>query len=186
MRRLRALPGLVLRAAEPGDIPLLARWRSDPRVLEFYAGRDRPLDERGVRERYFGRRRDPATGRFYEFRACVAENDEGPVAFLQYYRLPVADARLFGCSSGDRAFGVDLLIGPPALWGRGLGSRLLSLARDYLIETRRATRVMADPRAENRRSVRAFEKAGFRKRRLLPARAIHEGARQDCWLMEYP
>jgi len=186
MTLLRSAPGLRLRTAEPADIPLLARWRTDPRVLEFYAGRDRPLDEAGVRARYFCPHRDPTTGRFYEYRACVAETGSGPVGFVQYYRLPRADAGLFGCSPEERAYAVDLFLGEPARWGHGLGSRLLALVRDHLVERRDARRIFADPRVENLRSVRALEKAGFRKVQLLAARSVHEGDRADCWLMEYP
>jgi len=186
MALLRSAPGLRLRTVEPADVPLLARWRSDPRVLELYAGRDRPLDEEGVRARYFRPHRDPTTGRFYEYRACVAETGSGPVGFVQYYRLPRGDAELFGCPPEERAYGVDLFLGEPTLWGRGLGSQVLALVRDHLVERRDARRIFADPRVENLRSVRALEKAGFRKVRVLPARSVHEGIRSDCWLMEYP
>jgi aminoglycoside 6'-N-acetyltransferase len=183
---LRSAPGPLLRAAEVGDAPLLARWRSDPRILEFYGGRDKPLDEAAVRSYYFGRRRDPGTGRFQEYRPCIAETERGPVAFVQFYRLPRHETRLFGVSSGERTHGIDLFIADPRLWGKGLGTRLIGLTRDYLCEARGAVRVMADPRVENLRSVRALEKAGFRKIRILPSREIHEGIPSDCWLMEYP
>ena len=178
--------GLGLRAAELSDLPLLARWRSDPRVLEFYGGRDRPRDENDVRQHYFRRRRDPATGRYYEFRPCMVETDGGPIAFVQYYRLPRRESDLFESAPTERTYGIDFLIGDPLLWGKGLGSRLITLTRDFLCQERGAVRVVSDPRVENLRSVRALEKAGFRKVRILPARELHEGIRQDCWWMEYP
>lgn len=166
-------------------MPLLARWRSDPRILEFYGGRDKPRNEDAVRRRYFGRRRDPATGRFYEYRACIVEADGLPVAFVQYYRPPKHEARLFRCSPGERTYGIDFLIGDPTLWGRGLGTRFIGLLRDYLRETRGASRIVSDPMVENLRSVRALEKAGFHKVLRLNAHAFHEGIARDCWLMEF-
>lgn len=181
---LRSAPGLVLRSADLADVPLLARWRSDPRILEFYGGRDQPLNEDAVRRRYFGRRRDPATGRFYEYRACIVEADGIPVAFVQYYRPPTHESRLLGCSPGERTYGIDFLIGDPTRWGRGLGTRLIGLLRDYLREARGASRIVSDPRVGNPRSVRALEKAGFRKVLRLNAHAFHEGVAHDCWLME--
>ena len=186
MRVLRSASGLRLRAAEMADIPLLSRWRSDPRILEFYAGRDTPLDENGIRAHYFRRRRDTATGRFYEFQPCVVELTQVPVAFVQYYRLPLQESMLFGYPPEDRTYGIDFFIGDPSLWGGGLGTRLIELTRDFLRERRGARRVVADPRTDNPRSVRALEKAGFRKVRLLPARAVHERVPRDCWLMAHP
>jgi aminoglycoside 6'-N-acetyltransferase len=185
MHVLRSAAGLVLRPAGTVDVPLLARWRPDPRVLEYYGGRDKPLDELAVRRHYFGKHRDPATGRFYEYRPCIVETERGPVAFVQYYRLPLLEVRLFGCSPNERTYGIDFFIGDPSSWGKGLGTQLIGLVRDFLRGTLGADRVVADPRVENPRSVRALEKAGFRKMRVLPGREIHEGVPRDCWLMEY-
>ena len=179
-------PGLLLRAAEAPDVPLVTRWLSDPRVLAFYGGRDKTINENVVRQRYFSRRRDPITGRFYEHRACLVEVEGTPTAFVQYYRLGVSDAEFFGYPRNDRSYGFDLFIGSPEMWGRGLGPRLIELTRDYLRRKRGAVRVVVDPQVDNTRSVRAFEKAGFRRTRRLLAREIHEGVPRDCWLLEYP
>ena len=186
MPTLGSSPPWRLRTATEEDGPLLARWRSDPRILEFYGGRDRPLDERSVGQHYLAPHRDPSTGRFYEHRACIAETGQGPRAFVQFYRLPAAEAKLVGDPPGRRTYGLDLFIAEPNLWGRGLGTILILLVRDHLRFARAAERVVSDPRVANPRSVRAFEKAGFRKVRVLPARMVHEGVPADCWLMEHP
>lgn len=60
---------------------------------------------------------------------------------------------------GEGVAGVDLLIGEEELVGRGLGSRVLGL---FVRERVRAPVVVATVDEENRRSWRAFEKAGFR------------------------
>jgi RimJ/RimL family protein N-acetyltransferase len=63
---------------------------------------------------------------------------------------------------GPGVAGVDLLIGEEELIGRGLGPRILSqFARDHVA----APSVVATVEEENRRSWRAFEKAGFRHER---------------------
>ena len=54
--------------------------------------------------------------------------------------------------------GVDLLIGEEELTGRGLGAEVL---RAFLCEVARAGACAASVDEENRRSWRAFEKAGF-------------------------
>jgi aminoglycoside 6'-N-acetyltransferase len=63
---------------------------------------------------------------------------------------------------GDDVAGVDLLIGEPDLVGQGLGPRVLSaFARDVVFADRAVNAVVATVEEPNRRSWRAFEKAGF-------------------------
>lgn len=41
-----------------------------------------------------------------------------------------------------------------------------------------------NPHQNNPRAVRAYEKAGFKILKALPEHELHEGKKQDCWLME--
>jgi acetyl CoA:N6-hydroxylysine acetyl transferase len=60
--------------------------------------------------------------------------------------------------------GVHLLIGPPALVGRGLGRHLLAaVARWQLDREPRTGRLLAEPDLGNARSIRLFERCGFRQ-----------------------
>ena len=60
---------------------------------------------------------------------------------------------------GADVAGVDLLIGEEDLIGRGLGPQILAR---FASEVVTASAVVATVEEENRRSWRAFEKAGFR------------------------
>jgi aminoglycoside 6'-N-acetyltransferase len=60
--------------------------------------------------------------------------------------------------------GVDLLIGEDELAGRGLGPRILEAFVNDLVFARAGTHAcIATVEEPNRRSWRAFEKAGFRR-----------------------
>jgi aminoglycoside 6'-N-acetyltransferase len=64
---------------------------------------------------------------------------------------------------GDGVAGVDLLLGEEALTGRGLGPRVLvQFAREVVFANAAIDAVVAAVDAENLRSRRAFENAGFR------------------------
>ena len=64
---------------------------------------------------------------------------------------------------GAGVAGVDLLIGEDELTGQGLGPRALEqFAREVVFERAGTHAVVAAVPEENRRSWRAFEKAGFR------------------------
>jgi aminoglycoside 6'-N-acetyltransferase len=159
------------------SVPLLARWLSDPRVLEFYEGRDSPYDDDMVRTQFLSP--DEHTERF------IVYHSKRPIGYLQLYPVNPAKRPLYGVGEDEAPFGMDLFIGEPDLWGRGLGSRLVQEAAAYLVKERGATSVFLDPHTRNTRAIRAYSKAGFQKVRLLPKHELHEGEMQDAWLMEY-
>jgi aminoglycoside 6'-N-acetyltransferase len=164
---------------EAADYRLMSRWLSDPRVLEFYGGRDRPLDEDAARARYRENTGDDAvtTG-------CIIEVDGRPIGYIQYYpwRAYPEDAEAIGLRDPD-AFGIDLFIGEPDLWGRGIGTRTIDLLALNLFDERDATQLTLDPLTTNARAIRSYEKAGFRKVRVVRDTEMHEGQYRDLWLM---
>jgi aminoglycoside 6'-N-acetyltransferase len=90
--------------------------------------------------------------------------DSRPVGFIQTYL--VADypdfAALVGLGAG--VAGVDLFVGEEGLTGKGLGTEVLrAFVRDVVFAEPGATACIADPDVRNAASIRAFEKAGFRR-----------------------
>src|SRR5205814_3849288 len=77
---------------------------------------------------------------------------------------------------GEGVAGVDLLIGEPDLTGAGLGPRVLAEFTSKVVFAQPETRAcVAAVDEENRRSRRAFEKAGFRY-----IRDLDEDGRPHC------
>jgi hypothetical protein len=132
------------------SVPLLARWLSDPRVLEFYEGRDSPHDEDMVRTHFFSP--DEYMERF------IVHHSERPIGYLQLYPVAPAMRPFYGVGEDEAPFGMDLFIGEPALWvggsGRGSSARLRGTL--WLNEERRGcsstrTRGTPAPSARTRR-----------------------------------
>lgn len=93
----------------------------------------------------------------------VIELDRRPVGMIQTYL--VDDYPEWKAVVGDEPgfAGVDLLIGEEDAAGRGLGSQVLAaFVRDVVFARPETTAVVATVEEPNRRSWRAFEKAGFR------------------------
>jgi aminoglycoside 6'-N-acetyltransferase len=89
--------------------------------------------------------------------------NERPAGFIQTYL--VSDypeyRELVGVEDG--VAGVDLFLAEEGLTGRGVGSRVLAdFVREIVFAVATTQACIADPDAENRGSIRAFEKAGFR------------------------
>jgi aminoglycoside 6'-N-acetyltransferase len=176
-RTLIVANDLRVRTLGPDDVQDLCRWLSDPAVLEFYEGRDRPLDPETARRSYLSKQGAPVTG-------CVVEWHERPIGFAQFYPLDAAEKTALGYTPMEPVFGMDQFIGEPAYWNRGIGTRLVTAMVEYLRRVQGAGRVVVDPRTDNPRAIRCYEKSGFRKLRVLPDHELHEGRLRDCWLME--
>lgn len=168
---------LSVRELDEVDVSVMARWLSDPRVLEYYEGRDRPHDEAMVREKYLSGRESDVTG-------CLVERAGAPLGYIQFYVLQAEAQIKLGYGNGATIYGIDLFIGEPELWSQEIGTRLVSAMVDFLFTEKSADLVIIDPNVDNPRAIRCYEKAGFRKVRVLPKHELYEGEWLDCWLME--
>jgi aminoglycoside 6'-N-acetyltransferase len=92
--------------------------------------------------------------------------DGRPIGVIQTYLVsdhPEWDAII---EAGEGVAGVDLAIGEEDLIGRGLGPQVLSqFVRDVVFGRQDTVACVATVEEANRRSWRAFEKAGFRHTR---------------------
>ncbi|HTC06823.1 MAG TPA: GNAT family N-acetyltransferase [Xanthobacteraceae bacterium] len=135
------------------DLPMVRRWLETPHVAQWWHDPDtqftlvsEDLDH-------------PAMDQF------VVTADDRPFAYLQCYD-PTAwsDNGLGTQPQGTR--GIDQFIGEPDMIDRGHGSALIRSFVDDLLKMG-TPRVVTDPDPANLRAVRAYEKAGFQKVRLV-------------------
>ena len=177
-RTLIVADDLRVRTLGSDHIQDLCRWLSDPAVLEFYEGRDRPLNPETARRCYLSKQGAPVTG-------CIVEWHGKPIGYAQFYPLDAAEKTPLGYTTAEPVFGMDQFIGEPACRNQGIGTRLVSAMVEYLLSVQGAGRVVVDPRTDNPRAIRCYEKSGFRKVKILPEYELHEGRLRDCWLMEF-
>ncbi len=168
---------LVLRRMEDTDAETMLRWLQDERVLRDYEGRDRHFNRALVKEKFFSCKEEE------NMTACLFEEHGRPLGYLQFYP---ADPQEYGLEDAGPAYAADIFIGEVEWQGKGIGVRILQLAAVYLEKETAACRLVVDPRSENERAIRCYEKAGFRRVRVLPAHEKHEGKWRDCVLMEKP
>ncbi len=157
---------LVLRpVAGPADEELIATWLAGPELAQWWD----PGDDEA----------EPGVER------CIAEEGGRPVGHVQLYPVgPYWEAyRLAGADDADGVWALDLFVGDPGRWGSGLGTRVLRLAVDHLLVDRGARRVLIDPRVDNARARRSYEKAGFREVGVLGGHDVNRGVARDCVLM---
>ena len=87
-----------------------------------------------------------------------------PFGYVQCYDLTEWNTGFGPQPQGTR--GIDLFIGEPDMIERGHGSALLRRFVDDLLG-KGLPRMVTDPDPVNARAIRAYEKAGFRRDRLV-------------------
>jgi aminoglycoside 6'-N-acetyltransferase len=126
------------------ETPHVAQWWHDPDEQFVLVSED--LDH-------------PAMDQF------VVAADDRPFAYLQCYDPNAWPEGGLGMHP-DGTRGIDQFIGEPDMIDRGHGSALIRSFVDDLLKTG-TPRVVTDPDPDNIRAVRAYEKAGFQKARLV-------------------
>lgn len=137
------------------DFPLLQEWLSTPHVAAWWHER---LDLASVDANY-GPRVDGAE----PTHIFLIEYGGRPVGWIQWYLwCDYPDhARQLGADLASA--GIDLAIGELAMTGLGLGSVAISeFLKQIVFADPGVGAVIADPEEANLRSLRAFEKAGFK------------------------
>ena len=146
-------PQYRFRSMSAQDLPLVRRWLDAPHVAQWWHDPDVQF---GLVSADLA---DPAMDQF------IVSTRDRPFAYLQCYD-PTAwpEGGLGEHPSGTR--GIDQFIGEPDMIDRGHGSALI---RDFVDDLIKAgtPRVVTDPDPANGRAVRAYEKAGFEKIRLV-------------------
>jgi aminoglycoside 6'-N-acetyltransferase len=135
------------------DLLLVRRWLEAPHVAEWWGEPDEQF------RLVSGDLDEPAMDQF------IVTSDDRAFAYLQCYNPAVwPEGGLGSHPLGSR--GIDQFIGEPDMIGRGHGSAFIRDFADGLL-ARDTPRVVTDPDPANSRAVRAYEKAGFRKDRLV-------------------
>jgi aminoglycoside 6'-N-acetyltransferase len=135
------------------DLPLVRRWLAESHVARWW----------GTPDEQFGLISDdldhPAMDQF------IVAREDRPFAYLQCYDpAPWDNGGLGPQPAGTR--GIDRFIGEADMLGCGHGSAFIRAFIDRLLMAG-TPRVVTDPDPANARAIRAYEKANFRKDRLV-------------------
>jgi len=146
-------PPYVFRPMTSADLPLVRRWLAEPHVAQWWG------DTCEQFELVSGDLEVEAMDQF------IVATDARPFGYIQCYDPDVwPDNGLGDHPRGTR--GIDQFIGELAMVDRGHGSAFIRVFIDRLLASG-TPRVITDPDPANARAIRAYEKAGFRRDRLV-------------------
>jgi aminoglycoside 6'-N-acetyltransferase len=134
------------------DLPLVQHWLARPHVVEWWGEPDEQFDL------VSGDLDHPAMDQY------VVTAGDRPFGYLQCYDLTAWNSGFGPQPPGTR--GIDQFIGEPEMVGRGHGAAFIRTFVDDLLASG-TSRVVTDPDPANLRAVRAYEKAGFRRDRMV-------------------
>ena len=163
------------------DYKLLAKWLSDPAILEFYEGRDNPFDLEKVKEKYAHRTRGES-----DVTPCIIEFENHAIGYIQYYKVDAEEYQVQDKIDLERysnPYGIDLFIGETNYWNKGIGTHIVKGMIDYLIENEKADVVFIDPQVNNKRAIKCYERCGFTTISVVEKRELHEGEYRDSLIM---
>jgi aminoglycoside 6'-N-acetyltransferase len=142
----------AFRPMSADDLPTIRRWLETPHVSEWW------FDPAEQFELVTGDLGHPDMAQF------IVATDGREFAYLQCYNLCAWNSGFGPQPEGTR--GLDQFIGEADMLGRGHGSAFVRAFADRLLASGTA-RVVTDPDPVNTRAIRAYEKAGFRRERLV-------------------
>lgn len=157
------------------DFKLMTKWLSNPKVYHFVHGV--PYNLKKVREKY-----GPRIAKKDNINACFIEYKGEPIGYIQYYEI--AKAKEYELKRKKNIWAIDLWIGEPEFWEQGIGSTTVKFLSNYLLKEVGAAKVIIDPHLDNPRAIRAYEKAGFVRVKILKQHEDYKDTKIDCLLME--
>jgi aminoglycoside 6'-N-acetyltransferase len=141
------------RRFDSADLAMIRQWLAMPHVAAWWGDPDEQFE---LVSSDLG---EPAMEQF------IVATGDGPFGYLQCYDISAWPTVAFGPQpDGTRA--IDQFIGKPDMIDRGHGSGFIRGFVDALLRTG-APRVLTDPDPGNSRAIRAYEKAGFFRDRIV-------------------
>jgi RimJ/RimL family protein N-acetyltransferase len=132
-------------------IPLLQKWLKEPHVSEFWQETE---NEEEFRQKFLNKLPDRGVSPF------IISVEAEPIGYIQYYEACKVGGGWWP-DAKEGTFGVDQFIGDPSMVGKGLGTTLIKQFVDDLFLNTSVIEIITDPDPQNKRAIRAYEKAGF-------------------------
>jgi aminoglycoside 6'-N-acetyltransferase len=146
------MPVYAFRPMSAADLPTIRRWLETPHVAQWWHDPSEQFELVG------GDLDHPYVAQF------IVTADARDFAYLQCYNLTAWNTG-FG-PQPERTRGLDQFIGEAGMLGRSHGAAFIRAFTDRLLASG-TPRVVVDPDPANARAIRAYEKAGFCRDRVV-------------------
>jgi aminoglycoside 6'-N-acetyltransferase len=175
--------GLKVRLVTQEDMDILAKWFSDPILLESYGGPGKAMTYEQVKLKFF-------PNVLSNIQRCIIQHDQKPIGFIQIYELGEEEKAEYQYPENMKVFATDQFIAEETERGKGFGTGLIKSTVKYISSSFNPDRITLDPQTINERAIHVYEKCGYNKVRIVPQHDKYIYAdglveMRDSWLMEY-
>ena len=141
------------------DKELILSWLLNPTVNKVAWSEGVPWTIEKIEKHFTGKLIDGEN-----ISPCIIEYNLLPIGYVQFYPA-FRDDYIFiepvYLEHFTNGYAIDIFIGLPKLWSKGLGRKVIIALKEYLFNEKNAVIIFADPEETNIRSIRCWEKAGF-------------------------
>lgn len=142
------------------DLPVLKDWLNKPHLQKWWrAGK---ITMKMVRKKYLPRIHNEDSAKPY-----LAYLGKDPIGYIQYYSVSETESNWWPDNPGPGVLGIDLFLADSEQLNRGFGTLMVTQFVDLLFAKPGIREIRIDPRPDNLRAIRCYEKAGFRKIGLI-------------------
>jgi aminoglycoside 6'-N-acetyltransferase Ib len=153
---------VTLRPMTEHDLPMLHEWLHRPHIVEWWGGEEaRPTFAETLVDYH------PATLAREKVTPCIAMRGAEPIGYAQSYVALGSGGGWWADEADPGVRGIDQFLADAALLGQGLGTKMVAALVRRLFSDPAVTRIQTDPAPNNRRAIRCYEKAGFRRIRRI-------------------
>lgn len=141
------------------DMAMLLSWLTNPDVLQYVYAENAPWNI----EKIWGEFSEKATGESSVV-ACMIMYQDREIGYIQYYPIEEYSYKLNDQSLYEQikgGYGVDMFIGEPELWQKGIGSQALNILEDHFRKTLNMHTICVDPAVDNERGIAFWRNVGF-------------------------
>jgi ribosomal-protein-alanine N-acetyltransferase len=161
---------VYLEPAVKEDLKLLKKFCTHPKIRGWWYGKKKRVTLDFLKKDWKGY----FSGASYKIsgRSFRIKKDGVVVGFVNYNKIEDG----FKCE-------IDIILGHPDYLGKGYGTDALKVFIQYLFSKLSIVRVWVTPWIENKRAIKAYRRAGFRKEGVLKKADHTDGEYRDLVLM---
>jgi aminoglycoside 6'-N-acetyltransferase Ib len=152
---VRAETAISFRPLTSTDVPVLYQWLTRPHVAQWWPP---PESLTELEQEFTPLMADHSTTRPY-----IVLGEGEPIGYIQSYVAMGSGDGWWPDETDPGVRGIDQFLAHADHLNRGLGTAMVRAFVQRLFSDPAVTQVQTDPSPENRRAIRCYEKAGFRR-----------------------
>ena len=149
------------------DMKLLLNWLTNEQVVRWVYEEGAPWGMNKIVEQFAEKTEEGGSSI-----PCLIVYNKQEIGYLQYYPIEKDSYKFNSQDLFEKVaegYGLDMFIGKPELWNKGIGTLAIGLVEEYLKNNMNVKVLCVDPITDNSRAVHFWQKVGFQPIDIIEA-----------------